>query len=357
MKNYSVSIIILLMYVLMSSCVKTENIVWPEEVTLPIVVKDTAVQMVAEVVEDSYDFLHAKELFVYKDTIIIISNNPDSKNHFIEFYNVNSKQIIRKLIRKGNGPGEMLNAMSHIQGNMLCVHDFVKNQLAYINIDSVLYDKNYKLPNFVKFNGVDSPFVTMFNCDSIIFENPYYFKDNGLNIDNRQPRLIVTDANSDYLFKDIRKYYAYNVSQGFITMNKAKNRLIYASTVLNEMEVYDMNLTPIKLVRGPDKLKADYVVKENSISFNGFAPYSYRKYCTDENGYYVSYIGDYYNPKKSLSDFKSYIFQFDWDGNFIKSYSVPVYINAISKSPDKEIFYGRGVDKDGSVVLWRLTLL
>ena len=56
MKNYSVSIIILLMYVLMSSCVKTENIVWPEEVTLPIVVKDTAVQMVAEVVEDSYDF-------------------------------------------------------------------------------------------------------------------------------------------------------------------------------------------------------------------------------------------------------------------------------------------------------------
>ena len=80
-------------------------------------------------------------------------------------------------------------------------------------------------------------------------------------------------------------------------MNKAKNRLIYASTVLNEMEVYDMNLTPIKLVRGPDKLKAAYVVKQNSISFNGFAPYSYRKYCTDENGYYVSYIGDYYQSQ------------------------------------------------------------
>ncbi|MDR2910151.1 MAG: hypothetical protein LBV47_02135 [Bacteroidales bacterium] len=120
-----------------------------------------------------------------------------------------------------------------------------------------------------------------------------------------------------------------------------------------------MNLNPIKLVIGPDALKPTYRLDGggNQIVFDRTVPYAYRNYYIDNNYFYLSYIGDYFTIDTQLKNFKSWIFKFDWDGNFIESFHSPEYISAISKSSNNDIFYGRGFDKDGTTVLWKLSIV
>jgi hypothetical protein len=343
-------------------CQSQQTEEWPLVEELPISVKENAKLLRAEIVEASYDFIYAKDFFAYQDSIMIVLNKAYRDVHFVEFYNLNSNKAINSFISVGNGPGEMLNTLAHVRRNELFVHDFAKNQIGIINIDSVLHNPDYRIKPPVQFsNNVGSPFVTFYRNTQLIMQNPYYFLDKKLKIDNKAPRLIVTeigDDNGKLSSLDGARYYTYNVSQGLIIPNLDKNRLIYASSFLNELGMYDMDLNPIKFVMTPDDIKPIYRFDDgNQIIFNGVAPYAYRGHYIDNNYFYVSYVGDYFSGDKHLKDFSSWIFKFDWSGNFIESFHSPEYINTLSKSPNKNIFYGRGFDEDGTTVLWKLSLI
>jgi len=333
---------------------------WPLVEQLPISVKENATPLRAEIVEASYDFIYAKDLFVYRDSIMIVLNKAYKDVHFVEFYNLNTNQVINRFISMGNGPGEMLNTLAHVRGNELYVHDFAKNQIGIINIDSVLHNPGYRMKPLVGFNNnVGSPFVTFYKDDQLIMQNPYYFYDKKLGIDNKASRFVSTDIgeiNRTFSSLDEARYYTYNVSQGLIIPNLDKNRLIYASSFLNELGIYDMDLKPMKFIMTPDDITPTYRLDEdNQIIFNRVAPYAYRGYYVEDEYFYVSYVGDYFSGDKPLRDFSSWIFKFDWDGNFVESYHSPEYINTLSKSIDKDVFYGRGFDEDGITVLWKLS--
>lgn len=136
---------------------------WPLVEELPVSVKENAKPLKAEIVEVSYDFIYAKDFFVYQDSIMIVLNKAYKDVHFVEFYNLNSNLVINRFISVGNGPGEMLNTLAHIRKNELFVHDFAKNQIGIINIDSVLHNPKYRMSSPIQFsNNVGSPFVTFF---------------------------------------------------------------------------------------------------------------------------------------------------------------------------------------------------
>ena len=342
---------------LVGGCTNHNSEVFPLTETLDLSVKENAKPLKAEIVQASYDFIHAKDFFVYQDSIMIVLNKPSTEVRFVEFYNLNTNTRINGFISKGNGPGEMLNTLAHIRGNLLFVHDFVKNQIVRINIDSVLQNPDYRLEPLIQFsNNIGSPFVTFYRDDKLIMQNPFYFQDKELSIDNKTPRFITEDNDSVSLQFDESFYYTYNVSQGLIIPNPVKNRLIYVSSFLNELAIYDMDLKPIKMITGPDNLKPTYRLDPgNQIAFDKMVPYSYMGFWTDENSIYFSYIGDFFFRNKRLKDFSSWIFRFDWDGNLIESFYSPEYIKSLSKSSDDCMFYGRGFDQDGMTVLWKLS--
>ncbi len=218
----------------------------------------------------------------------------------------------------------------------------------------MLSNDDYKVPLPVNYDaGVKSPFATYYDAGTLIELNPYCFKDDGLRIDNGEPRFLLCKIGESISCSERfdGKYDAYNVSQGDIVVNQQRDRVLYASLEFDRFEIYDYRLNPLRCVEGPVKLIPRYKVVNGSISFNKVVLYSYLAAYPTEDFVYLSYIGDYY--RKRCQELKAYIFKFDWDGNLVESFDAGHYINKISIASDGT-FYCNGYDDDGTAVLWKL---
>lgn len=321
-------------------------------------VKEKAVALKAEKVIESDEFIPAKEMFVYRDSILVVVNKPISGGWLLELYNLNAKSSLGKFVRKGNGPKEMLKVMAHVNKNKLILHDYIKRRVLSFDLDSAILDKSYSYGTPVSFcKNAGSPFVTFFDDSRLIMLNPYYLENDKLGISNGEPRFLVNDIGSQavLLRSGERKPRSYNIEQGFIFPDKSHNKVIFASSYYPEIEMYDYELKPLKKITGPDDLKIDYRVSGNNVVFSKVVPYAYQSYAMVSDGFYLLYIGGYYTSSRKYKDMQSWIFKFDWEGNFIKSYHFDQFLGSLSVSSDEETFYGRGFDEDGNVTLWKLS--
>ena len=173
------------------------------------------------------EFLFAKEFLVYSDSILITLNKAHKDGYFIEFYNYINKRHISKLFKYGNGPNEMLSARIHLNNNKLFVNDYIKAQVAVIDMDSIIYSNNYN----IKIRGhkvLGLPSAVICN-NKFILENPYYFECEKLGIKQGDSRFIVTDGEKPYEYDRIYSYNTRNVNvDGCIITNDEKKRIMYA---------------------------------------------------------------------------------------------------------------------------------
>ncbi|MFI3263025.1 MAG: hypothetical protein R3Y26_08970 [Rikenellaceae bacterium] len=317
------------------------------------------IKLKAEVVKESQFFFNAKNFSMCNDSVMVVLNKPSGKNSFVVFHNIKRDESIAEFIRLGRANNEMLNCSAHIKDNLLLVKDFVKNNLAIINIDSVLvYGSDYEVNDFIKFgNTIGSGFVTQYDSNRLIMLNPYCFTNKDMRIDNKQPRFIVleNDITPPLEYND-ELYFTFNVTQGPIITNKNKNRVIYASSSLSEIEIYDFDLDPVKKIFGPIELTPTYRVSDGKdISFDKIVPYSYMSSYYNEDYFYLTYVGEYFHRNDKLENFDSYILKFDWDGNLVETYHSPEYIYSLYWSEINNSFYGRGFN-DGEIILWKLNI-
>lgn len=302
--------------------------------------------------------IYAKEFFVYRDSVLIVLNNRNEDTHFLEFYRLSDMRPITQLYRSGNGPDELLSANVDINGNTLTVNDFIKSQVAVVDIDSLLADPTYSAsPVRLK---VESLFNATPYKDRFLLDNPYSFADEKAGIVQEAPRFIVTDEEKTYEEKNKYQYYTRNVTGGRIIANEAKNRVVYANGNQSSVEIYDMELNLLRTITGPVDLPTQYVIHNeeggmpNEVIFKTNIPYAYVDYCTDDDYFYLTYVGDMFGRGQKEQDLNFIIFKFDWDGNFIDSYPVHSYVRSISKSRKDDAFYVTILSSDGLPVLIKL---
>lgn len=299
--------------------------------------------------------IYAQKFLVYQDSIVIVKNRRYEDQYFIEFYNMHTNNLIKKLYRLGNGPDEILSASIYLNGNILTVNDYQKYQVAFINVDSVLQNKLYSA-NLIR-HYYPSPSVVEYNENELLIENPYCFKDDELRIDNKAPRFVITKKSVPYVEKNKYDYYTRNVAcDGNIITNHSKNKIFYADFRNSILEIYDYDLNLQKKIIGPEILKPEYTIVENKVIFKKKAPYGYMNYCTDDDYIYLIYFGALcdYSKDENEKDFPTWIFQFNWEGEFVKSYSAGRYISTISIDKDGG-FYCTAYDKEYNPLLIKLS--
>lgn len=348
----------LLLCALFVQCSEQKPVGFDSLEILPADVKERTIALEATKVIDADEIISAKQLFVYKDSVLVVVNKPKRDGWFLELYNLYTKSLLGRFVRKGNGPKEMLRVMAHVNKNKLILHDYIKHQVVSFDLDSAILDKSYSYGTPVSFcKNAGSPFVTFFDDSRLIMLNPYYLENDKLGISNGEPRFLVNDIGSQavLLRSGERKPRSYNIEQGFIFPDKSHNKVIFASSYYPEIEMYDYELKPLKKITGPDDLKIDYRVSGNNVVFNKVVPYAYQSYAMVSDGFYLLYIGGYYTTSTEHKDMQSWIFKFDWEGNFIKSYHYDQYLGSLSVSSDEETFYGQGFDENGNVTLWKLS--
>ena len=62
---------------------------FPEVIKLDESVLTDTISMQGSIIEDSYNFVNAKDLYVYQDSVIVSVNNPSTTGYFVELYNLN----------------------------------------------------------------------------------------------------------------------------------------------------------------------------------------------------------------------------------------------------------------------------
>lgn len=348
---------VVIFIILMSGCVQ------PKREKVPVQILDRELLAKAKVLQadtmGTFDeFIYAKKFWVYADSILIVLNKKHKDGYFVELHNLFTKENIVKLYRFGDGPDEMLSARVDMNGKTLLVNDFVKGQVAVVNLDSLLKNTTYTtLP--IRHRAIGSPTAVPYG-DCFLLENPYCFADENLKIEQNAPRFIVTDAKRSYVEEVKYKYYTGNVTvDGCIIMNDFNDRIIYACMHKSAMEIYDKDLNLLRMIEGPIDLKTRYSLDSESdigieISFKDYIPYAYLTYCTDKNYFYLSYVGDYLKIGMGMKDFPGWILKFDWDGRLVNCFSVSGCVRAISKSEKERALYVTVLNREDVPVLLKM---
>lgn len=304
-----------------------------------------------EEVEFSKEFIHAKTLYVYSDSVLIVSNKA-SADYFLELYNLNTEECIAQFIRKGNGPREMINAQMSLYGNILVVDDIVKMNFVSIDLDRVINERDsFELDEFRSYgaDGANPVAVYPMDSDKLLFMNQYCFDSKELKIFNNEPRFYYNERE----FR-IRLVDTFNVSQGKMQINRKDSLIVYASNTRPEMELYDFGLNPLRKVVGPTEMHVSY--RRKSLAFNNHVPEAYMGLAADDGHIYATYVGNQRDNALEESQPYTYILRYDWDCRLTDAVLLPLRLDRISPTSRPDVFYVcSGIARDTERILYKVT--
>ena len=319
-------------------------------------VKDTAAVLTAEDIGFTPP-ISAVSVYIYGDSIAVVHNTDKAHRKHVELYNINDNSLILGMIPIGNGPGEMVSANSRYNNDTLVIWDFMKSNIAAISIKNAVSDTGYR--------PILRPFSLTPKCmwpykGRLMAINPNCFRYDRLGINNDGPRLIVSDSN--YAYKESRKYEIQTVNAVYADffISWENDRIIVLDTSEPLIEVFSTDMNPLKTIYGPELPdEIVYSTYENFgtyVAAEGDSPESYHTFCANEDFFYLAYNGDFFSRDKTMYDMNTWIFKFDWDGNFVDSYYVDHFISSMSLSEDGQSMYIFGVNRDGENVFYRARL-
>ena len=324
-------------------------------------VLDSALWLYEDSVYRNNAFMESRELFVYKDSFVLLLNYEDPDIPFLGIYKL-SGEYMKGMIKYGNGHGEMLSAELSLQRDNLIVNDYIKGQLVSIQIDSLL--KNQCAPsNFLKYENSGITSISARSTGEYVIADPFYIRDDLNNIKQGEKRLFEMKEWQQSVDVKKYKYDTWNIGgEGILLYNSKCKKFMYANKNKSVIEIYDDNddITLEKEIVGPIVLFPEYsfTKRKNSsvteVAFKGRVPCAYICCCMDEAFVYFLYIGDYLYSSRSMTDFHSYILKYDWNGNLIKAYQLERFYRSISKGYDEDTFYATRVDGDGNTILVKL---
>lgn len=346
--------IVIIMGMLFFSCTANRN-------GIPITylddnIKDTAAVLLQESVNFNVPISTA-DLYIWNDSIAIVRNMVVSDTWFLELYDLRDNRLLRHFLRHGNGPGEMLEINFIFNNDTIVIEDFQKDNITAIPVHKAVNDDTFK-PNLRPIS-VWSQYKLPFK-GKLLALNPYRFINKDYGINNDGPRFIVSDSNYVYKEKKHYEYNTFNVSYSSFFISFANDRIVYVCKSEPVLELYDTSLNLIKEILGPEmQSRQKYKIEENgNVCFLNTIPYAYSSFCYNDDYFYVCYNGDYLSYKNDFDSslLKSWIFKFDWDGNFIDSYYIDHYVKSMSLSNDGRYIYAFGTDREGGNVFYKYLL-
>ena len=322
-------------------------------------IKTQAIFVPADSIQLPEEFIAAQRYLVYNDSVLIVRNRTVKSHPLLQCYNLRSRKPIADLFLFGNGPGEMLKLTARLQGNILVADDHMKRQVAFLDMDSLLLDTNYK-PKMRKYQAMPHR-ICPYRGDSMLFDNPYCFENKRLGIKNKVARLAAgNEQTTDQELLGQNEYYTYNVTGGEILVSPEKDRIVFTSDNYPLIEFYDYDLNLLHTVTGPDSFENQlYTVYQDTgspmkeVVFKKTIPHTYVTSCSDDQHIFLAYLGVQTLDAEKVSP---YIFQFDWDGRLIGSYRTDHHLLNMSLSLDGKTIYATGFDDYMQPVLYSLRL-
>ena len=338
---------------LLLSCVNRTTD-WPEDIrfTLDGI---TPIQLKAQIIDVSYEYMDAHSFFVFSDTIMVVVNKPREGIPIIQLAHIKTGEELARTLYYGNGPLEVLLPQSVLRDNTLYVDDSARQRVFAVNLNELLKQRSLYRPKLIYEYNMPIGAIAPLDEENLVIANSYCFEDEASGYSNSgQNRLLFYSSSSGLIGENTRgrNYYTFNVTQGELASFSEDNRIFYASLNSPIIEIHDNRGNKIKRMRGPEDLPIVYYNGDGDIMFEGDFAYCYFGLFPMGKSLYLNYIGEFND--RGFENMKSTFMVLDMDGNIQRIYQSPVFVGRFSVTPDG-IIYGQGYDQDRTRVMLKLT--
>lgn len=286
-----------------------------------------------EIIIDS--LLNPTAFDILYDTIIVVQNQPNC-DYLLELYSLRSLKPITKIIRKGNGPYEMISCIPFIHSSTdpnFLLQDRNKNIYYVVNLDSMLNLNRLYYTKKINMNADIHP-----DFDIVSLDGSNYFGYNMWYLSNKEytnsDQPIIKNSLEDSHLKQQYVNFVASVNGAFLIPLKEKKQLMIADAHLDNIKIVNDSLEIIKEIVGPDFFSPSYTAVQNDspekfITFenNKFFK-TYTNYTMTDEFIYLIYHGTTsFDP---LNHTPVEVFKLDFDGNPICRYKLDRYIYTTS---------------------------
>lgn len=304
------------------------------------------------------------KFFVYKDTILIICPfRPET--YCMSVMNMNTKEIICRFLRRGNGPGEVLDCHFVLRQNRLIVDDATQ-KLIFFNIDTlILKGQEYKPQTYQLETFVTS--AEVLSDTSFLFANRWYMDGCGNKVNETVPELIVSDIDSKFNFEIPQGASAVmSENSSILISNIKKHRVFIAYSYKPQFTLLNSELDTIKIIFGPDPIEKRKYKKDNASG--GIVPETCSYYVmgsaiSTDSHIFVCSSRLQNIPRKEIREVsrknQDEIFQFDWEGNMVARYQMTKenkFLGVCGYSEESNVLYVLARDNDDEYALFKAQL-
>lgn len=280
-------------------------------------------------------FGHIDE-FCVVDSLIAVELSQDTAVFGI--YNLNTSSFVRSWGNKGRAENEYL----------------IPRVIKYNDSCFIIWDKTYAKMEFYDLNNLDHfnkketkeindmPLSICYTGDEIFVYDRKYSNEISLfrwHLGDTPVLIATLDEYAD-------RYENSKAYSGFLEANLKGDRVIYAFQYMDGFDLFDMNGNKIKQIRRKDSENPPY-----EISHRDAVTYCFgiRK---GEYGFFLYRVGFTGEELLKERDRVTYIEEYDWDGNPIRRYELPMFVSNFDRIPDGRFVIQDDTSEDAALQIF-----
>jgi hypothetical protein len=291
------------------------------------------------------------------DTILyVVDSSLDSLVHKFDIKNNRYKGLG---IKRGNAPGELLSVghvTPSIDKNSIWAHDITSQQWKqYDREQNTLIDKTDFSQDMIDNVYVNEP---QWISDSLFVCLNFHSHKERFYVVNKELTKFKPVFNPQFSFDDrLPPFLMNDIFSSLIHVRPDKKKIVLAGRYLDCIEIYNIDGSLTKLLKGPEKNFKFKYDKARSLG-NGVlikSPESQRAYIclrTTNDRIYALYSGKKRMDSSHYSTSNT-IYTFDWDGNLLKKYVLDCHISSFDVDASTQTIYAIRYT-DSSIVCFNL---
>jgi hypothetical protein len=282
---------------------------------------------------------------IYKDSLLLVVNNPGENPHHIRVFDINKKKAIDNILPASGKKGGALSFMTvRITDSLVWVFDVFKNGFIVADLNTVLKG-NGGLESYSEYRLKPQ----VFYYDAMLLNRNEALLNGNYDTDEKLVYVNFLDSarNKELLSyqkdADIGSSRTSKMSyESFMMLKPDKKKLILAARYADQFELLALDSGKYKKIRGPVGFLPDLDPFEDNSGVTVATPgqqtlYGFLKGHTTERFFYMLFSG---NPAKSHHRFfGNKIFVFDWEGNPVKQINLKNEIVDFAVTSDDKIIY------------------
>lgn len=304
--------------------------------------------------------LSPNEIFVLRDSLVLICNDNPSIKKKIGLYNLYTWELVGEFATRGHANNEFIDCSVILNGNRntFFLKDMQKNKFWICDIDSLANNKSCATKQFNYSRNV----IDLYPLDSTyVGFNFWYLNDS--RYDNNVSSIAEYSMNNEEkeLANRSYKYFVANVSGAIIFSNPLNQDIWVAFRHDNVIKIYDRSMNLKKVLQGPNNKKNIYKIgyfsNQEMVMFTdkSYTSCYTGSFTTDKHIYliYENLTCDRFPSKPQPVE----VLKFDWEGNCLCNYKLDKFAYTISVSSKEDTMYATCCeDNNGEIDLIKYKL-